>query len=230
MIGGFYTLYLKKINLMRNFLPFLALLLSCNQQQTLKEKQDAITTGQIDKSYHYSCKEVGWETELPQNWNLFTKAESKALNDKGQSAIEKSTGLKVDASALKELVTLKKDNFNSFLSTIEPFDSTKDGDYAEHNVAVDKLIADTYAHQKIKMESKEGSEIVDGNTFHTWEAKIFAPGSDSNKVILWQKMYSRLINKYDFSMTLSYNNEADKAILMKIINSSKFAAISSPQK
>ena len=196
----------------------------CTQNQTLKEKQAALSNGHIDNSYHYSCKEVGWETELPQNWNVFTRDESAALNDKGKNAIEKSTGIKVDVSSLKELVNLKKDKFNSFLSTIEPFDSATDGDYDEHNTYLNKMISDTYTKQKIKMESSAGSEIVAGKRFTTWEGKIFAPGSD--KIILWQKMNSSLINGYDFSMTMSYNNESDKVVLMKIISSSVFSKFS----
>ena len=193
---------------------------ACKSHQTLKEKQSEVENGKIDENFKYTCNEVGWETYLPKDWNLITKEENKKINQKGKEVIQKSLGTVVDMSSLKELVNIKRDIYNSFLSTIEKYDLNKDGDYSAHNLYVDKILRDTYNANKIKFESKPGSEKIDDIDFHTMEIKNFAPKSD--KILLTQKMYSTLLKGYDFAMTINYNNEQDRQTLLKIINNSKF--------
>lgn len=193
---------------------------ACKSGQTLKEKQAEVENGKIDETFKYTCNEVGWETYLPKDWNVITKEENKKITQRGKEALQKSLGTDVDMSALKELVNIKKDIYNSFLSTIEKYDATQDGDYSAHNVYVDKVMSDAYNVNKIKFESKTGSEKIDHINFHTMEIKIFAP--KSNKILLTQKMYSALLKGYDFGMTINYNNEEDRQVLVKIINTSKF--------
>jgi hypothetical protein len=194
--------------------------MACEMHQTLKDKQAEISTGVIDSNFEYTCPEIGWETQLPSDWHMQTKDETKKLNETGKKAIEESTGTSVDMSTLKELVNLKKDVFNSFLSTIEKYDQDSSGNYDKHNDAVDQLMKDTYTGKKIKFDSKEGNEKIDNIDFHTFEIKIYKPGSD--EVLLNQKMYSALLKGYDFSMVMNYNNDADKQTLLKIIEDSKF--------
>ncbi len=193
---------------------------ACKSHQTLKEKQLEVETGKIDESFKYTCNEVGWQTYLPKDWNLITKEENKKLNDKGKEAIKKSLGTEVDMSGVKDLVNLKKDIYNSFLSTIEKYDVTGMGNYYDHNLYVDKVLHDAYNAKKIKTEIKQGSEKIYGINFHTMEIKIYRPNSD--EILLTQKMYSTLLKGYDFAMLINYNNENDRQILLKIINCSKF--------
>jgi hypothetical protein len=202
------------------FILCACLLAACKPNQSLKDKQAEVENGKIDENFKYICNDVGWETYLPKDWNVITKDESKKLTQKGKEALQKSLGTSVDMSALKELVNIKKDAFNSFLSTIENFDVNNDGDYNAHNVYVDKVICDAYTNNKINFKKKAGSEEIDHINFHTLEIRIFAPNSD--KILLTQKIYSALLKGYDFGMTLNYNNEEDKQTLLNIINTSKF--------
>ncbi len=194
-------------------------IVGCHSQQSLKEKQDQLTTGKIDDTFKYSCKEVGWETSLPKDWNLLTKEETEKMNAKGKKAMEESTGNTIDVSGLTELVNLKKDLFNSFLSTIEKYDIST-GSYDDHNTEIDKLINDTYNAKNIKFDTKTGNEKIDNVVFHTLEITLYKPGS--KEVLLNQKMYNTLLNGYDFAMTINYNNEGDRQTLMKIVNGSRF--------
>ena len=194
--------------------------MACKMHQTLKDKQANISTGVIDSNFEYTCSEVGWETHLPKDWDLLTKGETEKLNKAGQKALEESTGNTIDMSALTELVNLKKDAFNSFISTIEKYDKDSLGNYDKHNEEVNQLIKDTYTSKKIKFDSREGNEKIDNIDFHTFEIKLYKPGSDD--VFLYQKLYSTLLKGYDFGMVMNYNNDADKQTLLKIIEGSKF--------
>lgn len=193
---------------------------ACQPNQTLKEKQAELTTGNVDQSFKYTCNEVGWQTYLPKDWHFITQDETKKMNEKGRELIEKSSGSAVDMSGLRELVNLKKDPFNSFLSTIEKYDAKTMGSYEDHNADVEEVVKQAYRSKDIKFELKDGSEKIDNVLFHVVEIKIFTPGGD--KILLNQKMYSALLKGYDFGMTMNYNNEDDKQILLKIVEGSRF--------
>jgi hypothetical protein len=203
------------------FTTILFLTTSCKSKQSLKEKQQELETGKLDEKNLYSSAEIGWTVQLPGNWDIITKNENDKLNEKGKKAIEKSIGTTVNDSALVELVNLKKDMFNSFLSTLEPYHEESEGSYAEHNKAVNEILKKTYEANKIFSVHDEATAMIDGLQFDTFVSKIYSP--DKTKIILFQKMFSRLINGYDFSMTINYNNENDSLILMTMINSSKFS-------
>ena len=195
---------------------------ACNSnQQSLKAKQDIVQNGKIDETYQYECRELGWKTSLPRDWNVLTRQESENLTQKGKSEVEQSVGKKIDVSGLKELVNLKKDAYNTFLSTMEVFDEKTDGKYEDKNKEVAELIKDTYNSKKIKFDIKEGTEKIDGLDFNTLEMTIYTPGSDS-KILMKQKMFNRLLNGKDFAMTLNYNNPKDSMAQAHIVYQSKF--------
>ena len=56
--------------------------------------------------------------------------------------------------------------------------------------------------------------------FDRFEIKLYSP--DKKKVILEQKMFNALINGYDFTMNINFNNAADKETLMNLVLGSKF--------
>jgi hypothetical protein len=209
---------------MRYFILLVFIVLSlggCKSKQTLKEKQQELEAGKLDEKNIYNAPEVGWAVKLPENWNVLTKRELNKLTDKGKETVEESTGSNIDISGLIYLVNLKKDAFNSFISTIEPFNEEKDVSYAAHNEVVYDMMKKAYASKNIPVEYEEGTEKINDLQFEVFGCKIYSP--DKIKVILNQKMYGRLINGYDFSMTLIYNNEKDLQTLMDMVKSSKFS-------
>ncbi len=115
---------------------------------------------------------------------------------------------------------MRKNNFNSFLSTIEKYDSSLFTSVSEYNNYIEKLIETAYTNKKIKFDDKVDSAMIDGILFHILEIHLYAPGTTDR--ILTQKMYSAVLNGYGFSMTANYNNDADKQTLMNVINSSTF--------
>ena len=193
----------------------------CRQKQSLKEKQQQIETGSLNEMNEYKSAEVGWTVNLPEDWPVLTKKERDKLNEKGLKAIEENNNIKVDVTGLRELINLKKDLFNSFISTIEPYSEKETGTYDENNKKIIDILKQTYAGKGMKAEYDEGKEKIDGLEFYTFSTRIYSP--DKSKIILYQKMYSRLINGYDLGITMTYNNEEDKKTLENVIASSKFS-------
>lgn len=211
---------------MRNFISSLFLLsllifFGCKHRQTQQEKQKEIKTGHLSDDNIYTSEEVGWTTKIPGDWDVMTNAETARMNNKGKDMIKTSVGSDVDASSVKTLINLRKDRFNSFLSNIEPVDITERASFEENNKAVYDIIRSTYEAQNIKADYEESNEEIDGLNFELLSIKMYS--EDKSKVILRQKMYHRLINGYDFSMTFTYNNESDLNTLSGIIASSKFS-------
>ena len=119
------------------------------KKQTLQEKQKETGAGKLDEKYVYSVKEIGWSAQLPKEWAVVSKRESEKNTERGQKYIEESLGKKIDASGLVELITISKDKFNSFISTMEPFNESTDGSYDNQNYFVHNLIKETYKSKKI---------------------------------------------------------------------------------
>jgi hypothetical protein len=195
---------------------------SCKQKQkqTLADKQKEIGTGTLDAKNIYTSDKIGWTVMLPEGWDVETKEGTKKSTEKGTKLIEKTMNTEIDASALEQLINIKKDRFNSFLSTIEPYDEKEAGPYADNNQEIYGILKKTYAGQKIYAEYDEGTTTIDGLTFYTFMTTIYS--SDKSKIILFQKMYSRLVNGYDLGMTINYNNDADQKTLESMVQNSHF--------
>jgi len=195
----------------------------CKHKQTHEQKKKELDAGQLSEKNIYTVKEVGWTVQIPDGWQIITKKEQSAMNEKGEKAIEETTGQQIDVSKLVDLINFKKDIFNSFLSTMEPFDEKKDGSYDQHNITIHELLKNTYASQNIYAEYELGATRIDGQMFDRFITKVYSP--DKKHIILNQAMFSCLINGYDFSMTINYNNDTDKETLMNVIQTSKFSNV-----
>lgn len=148
-----------------------------------------------------------------------TTEEINKLEGRGQTAMEET----LDGELIithKNLLWLMKDQFNSFTSNSQPYDTTVDGSYNENQELLYQALEETYTNQGIQFDVKYGTINIDNLGFSTMETTLYTP--DRKKVLMTQIMYDRLING-DISLTLNinYNNEKDKAILLDIINSSK---------
>jgi len=199
----------------------LSMLVSCKQKQTIKEKQKEIENGSLNERNEYSAAEIGWKTVTPDDWQVLTKKEKEEMTKNGASAIKKATDLEIADSSLIELINLQKDRFNSLLSTIQPYEEVPGESYETNNETLKELIKKTYESNNIKADYASSKETIDGLEFLVFSVNIYSP--DKSKIILSQKMYSRILNGYDFGITMVYNNEKDKEVLEKMIHSSTFS-------
>jgi len=189
-------------------------IISCGQVDPNKQIDEGSVKGET-----YESKEIGWSIEIPKDWKIISKDKVEAHDEKGKNAIEKSTGLEIDTKALKHLISFQKDQFNMFTSTSEPFKEEFPGEYQQNSKALNEILYNTFVDQGIKTDSASGKETIQGLEFNTFYTTIYAP---NGKVILNQILYSRLINGYDFGVTINYNNEQDRKTMIDALKKSKF--------
>ncbi|TKC12832.1 hypothetical protein FA048_04235 [Pedobacter polaris] len=192
-------------------LIFASVLLACNSS-TPKTDEPKFET--------YTSKEIGWTIEIPKGYKPLSQNRIEANEKKGKEALGKVAEGEVSNTNLIHLVNFQKNQFNSLSATAEPYDLSRDGEYIANNQLVKKLIFDTYTNQKIKVDTLSGTAIIAGNTFYTFNIKLYGP---SGEVLMNQIMYNQLIKGYDFGVNINYNNETDKDILINAFKNSKFS-------
>ncbi len=195
----------------------------CLSLVTLHVQGQSNSKKQVDEGYikgnTYHSKEIGWSIQIPNDWEIVSNESSEANDQRGKEAIEKSTGLQIDVSTLKHLISFKKDIFNNLSSTTEPFKEEYTGEYEENCKAVNDILYQTFTDNGIKTDSSSGKAIIQGLEFQTYHSILYAPGGE---IVMQQMMYSRLINGYDFSVNINYNNEADKKTMTDVWEKSVF--------
>ncbi len=191
----------------------LIILISC---KTNPNKQ--IDEGKITESTYHS-NEIGWTMEIPAGWNVTHKSVSDERTEKGLEAIKESAGIDYDASGLKQLLNFQKDRFHIFQSTSEPFKIEYEGEWEDNNEGLKQLIYETYESRGIKIDTSSSTKKIDNLNFEVFHITMYGP---DGKIILYQDMYSRLINGFDFGVNLNYINEKEKNEMMKVWKESKF--------
>ncbi len=188
---------------------------SCGQIDPNKQ----IDEGKVENKI-YSSKEIGWTIKIPNNWTVISREQNEDYQQKGLKAMEDFVDGEIDVSSLRNLIGFKKDQFNMFQSTSEPFEVEFEGEWEQNNAGLKELIYNTYLGQGIKADSTATKIIkVDGLDFHSYEFTIYSP---KGGVILKQLIYDRLINGFDFGININYNNESDKNEMLETWLNSKF--------
>lgn len=167
----------------------------------------------------YTGKEIGWTIEIPKGYKLTSQTKMDADDEKGKQAIGKVYDGELKVDSLTHLISFMKNQFNSFDSTIEPYEETKPGEYAENNILIHKLVFDTYHKQGIKIDTSSATLNLKGQVFNAFYIKIYGPNGE---VALNQIMYSKMFKGYDFGVNINYNNEADKNALVNAFMNSSF--------
>jgi hypothetical protein len=197
------------------------LFIACNNAQTTETKKQNIETGVLTDDLDYTCKEIGWKTKIPQNWGVMDMAAVNKMTADGLAKIKENSNVELNTEGLTQLVNLKKDRFNYFLSSIEPYDATAFASYDEHVDELAGVITDAYKAKNIQYEYAKSATTIDGLEFKVLEIKIFTP--DKKEVLMTQRLLLKAIDKYDFGITLMYNSEKDMETLQAIIDKSKFS-------
>lgn len=143
------------------------------------------------------------------------------LKKRGAKEMGKVMEAEIDYSTVQDLISVRKDKVNSFMSSIQKFDEATEGDFDERTKTVFDAIRYTYQSKNMKMKEEVGAVRIDGVMFSRLEMKIF--DADEKDIILNQEFYTAPINGYDFSMIVNYNNKEDKDILESIVLNSKFS-------
>ena len=172
------------------------------------------------KNNLYTSEEIGWSIEIPENWTVIDKEKAKANVEKGYKVIEETIEGEIDYSELKNLIGFKKNQFNIFQSTSEPVVEEYEGEWEVNNELLKGIIYNTYLNQGIKSDTSATTiEKINGLDFKKYSFTIYSPNGE---VIIEQIVYSKLINGYDFSVNINYNNEEDKDVMMNAWKNSRF--------
>lgn len=192
------------------------LLFSCKQKDKHLDPNKQVDEGAV-KGETYVSQDIGWTIAIPKGWTVVSRDQTEANEKKGAEAIRKATNTAIDMSGLKHLISFQKDKFNSFMSTTEPFPYDSPGAFEDNCATVYKMIYEAYASQGIRSDTSSSVEVIHGHKFNSFHTTLY---SKDGKVILRQMLYSKLINKKDFSVTINYNNEDDKKVMMDAFTNS----------
>jgi len=200
------------------FLLAALLLFSCKQKDRHVDPNKQVDEGAV-KGETYVSQDMGWTVVIPKGWNVVSRDQTEANERKGAEAVKKSSHTDIDVSEMKHLISFQKDKFNSFMSSSEPFPDDRPGAFDENCAAVNKMIYDAYASQGIRSDTSTSVEVIHGHRFNVFHTTLY---SSEGKVLLRQMLYSKLINKKIFSVTINYNNEDDKKVMMDAFMNSTF--------
>ena len=171
---------------------------------------------------HFTSEKIGWTIKLPgKEWKIIPKSERKQSNAKAKKNIEKSTGVVIDNSKVQELISFRKDDRNNFISLIEPFNKATDGNYEQVLYMQHELFKTTYSEKNIPAKYEIGATRIGGVMIDWFNVMIDIPGKE--KKVFTLRMFSCLVNKYFFSMVVSYDNKMDEETLMNVVYSSTFS-------
>ena len=210
MLFGLTTVNQYKQNKMRttilNCIILLLLFSSCNSQT----KSDPKTL------YNEDFK---WTIVIPENFNSVSPSDWEKMQNKGADAIEDTYGAEVENRA-KTIFVFKNAEFNYLESNYQPFDVKVDGDYLESCKNVNEIIYETFKTQmpKASLDSSSGVEEIGGLVFQTFKLKIDFPTG----MTMHSFMYSRLFDKKEFSVNISYVDDKQGEKMVKAWTNSKF--------
>lgn len=204
---------------MKNILTIITLsttltFISCGQTDPNKQIDEGTVQGDT-----YASQEIGWTIEIPDGWTVISKDKLEEIDEKGMKAIEEVQEGGFDYSGLKHLISFQKNQFNIFQSTSEPFNLEYEGEWEDNNAGLKELLYATYTNQGIKIDTSSSKTTVDGLDFEVFHITVYGP---KGNIILYQDMYSRYINGFDFGVNINYNNDKDKETLMNVWKNSKF--------
>lgn len=168
----------------------------------------------------YLSQEIGWSMIMPDGWDFLSRKQIDFYENKGADVLSETAGGEISYEGLKNLLHFKKDRFNIFQSTSEPFALEYEGEWEENNEALKQLVLQTYTDQGIHSKVTETSEEeIDGVLFETYTFTLFAPDGE---VIIRQIMYSTLRNGYDFGVNITYNTDESRDVMLKAWRESTF--------
>ena len=169
----------------------------------------------------FTSEKIGWKIELPKSkeWKIISIKEHDSLNKKGREVIEETTGVEIPTSQLEHLISFRKDQFNSFMSNIEPFDESVDGGYDNMLAIIHQIIKNGYAAKNIPADYEISATRIDGIMVDRFDIKLYSP---NKKIILNQHIFTCLIKDHILSIQISTNNKTDGETLEKVVFSSDF--------
>ena len=172
-----------------------------------------------DSTKRYTFKEIGWTITIPDEFTEMDQTESRKKVEQGKKLIEESNDIVADISALRTLFTATKNTFQYFSSTLEPFDSKKDGDYETASKKIKDLTFNTFEDKMpdAQLDSATESLTIDGLVFDKYIITVKLKDLTMTMVLM-----SKLYKGYDFGISYLYLDEKTREQIEAAIRNSKF--------
>lgn len=166
-------------------------------------------------------KELGWTVTVPDGFSILDSASQAANNNRGEKILEKSTGLEIDASATRTLLSINNGPLSYLNATITAFNESTDGDYAEVSKQVNEILYTTMSEQ-IKggtVDSSSTEVVYAGQRFRKFTLKMRL----NEKMTMVMVMLSKLHKGWDFGISYIYTDEKGRLALEGMIERSSFS-------
>ncbi len=160
-----------------------------------------------------------WTIIIPENFNDVSPEDWEGLQNKGADAIENTYGEEVVNQA-KTIFVFKNADFNYLESNYQPFDVEVDGDYLESCKNINEILYEIFKTQmpNAVIDSSSNVETINGLDFQLFKMKIDYP----NGMIMHSLMYSRLFDKKEFSVNITFVDDKQGEKMLNAWTNSKF--------
>jgi hypothetical protein len=164
-------------------------------------------------------KDFKWSIQIPKDFTKVSAKEWAEKQQKGENALEKTTGEEVINEA-KTIFVFKTDDMNYFEANYQPFDVDIDGDYRENNRNVNHALYQTFKDNipNARIDTLSSTEKVDNLFFYKRETKIYLPNNQILDII----MYNRLFDKKEFTVNIMFMDPKRGKEMIDAWKNSKF--------
>ncbi|TSJ41959.1 hypothetical protein [Fluviicola chungangensis] len=179
-----------------------------------KDYSKEVDEGTFDGN-KYTSQALGWTMEFPDNWIITSKSSLESLDERSKASVDDTTS---DMSGIKRTLAFQKNFENNFQSSWEDFS----GDEASYKRIVannHQMIYNNYLERRMYTDTVAGKLTISGVTFDTFEVSI---NDREAKVFATQLLMNALVKGKFMTVTISYNNEADKKKMLDLFKKSTF--------
>lgn len=164
-------------------------------------------------------KDFKWSIQIPKDFTKVSAKEWAEKQQKGENALEKTTGEEVINEA-KTIFVFKTDDMNYFEANYQPFDVDIDGDYRENNRNVNHALYQTFKDNipNARIDTLSSTEKIDNLFFYKRETKIYLPNNQILDII----MYNRLFDKKEFTVNIMFMDPKRGKEMIDAWKNSKF--------
>ncbi|MCH2180336.1 MAG: hypothetical protein MK106_16210, partial [Mariniblastus sp.] len=157
---------------------------------------------------------------IPDGWSIIPRDELRELSPNGSAAQADRSGQPVSSAGWKPLINFRRNESNSFLSSLQVWDGKPEEEWESRLEAYRQQLLATYQATGVPMEAVDTETVmIDGLEFKMFEIRLLGP---EETVVLTQQFYNRLINDYNVRIMLDYNTKADRDVMIGALQKSQF--------
>ncbi|MEM6297120.1 MAG: hypothetical protein AAF740_00350 [Bacteroidota bacterium] len=169
-------------------------------------KSEILTENGKIKDGTFYCDKFDWNIDIPEGYTVTNLQAKEDLEELGYDAMktEVPEGYEIRENR-PHLIGFELDEFNSFSSSLEPFESNKMS-MEEHQKFVSSLLKNTYDKlEGVKFEQELSTENIGQRRFYIVKVKLFKQKTD--ELVFTQVLFDTKIGTDLFSSSIDYTSE-----------------------